>query len=226
VRFGLRDVRPASSITPVPARPRRGCFGCLGSLVWQLIVILVLGGILVIAVKGISAPWAFYLGGNFHILPYWAGWGRAHAKSGDYLFYVQIEPTSRGSKMYLETNLTGIAYVCTPRGENIRLRMGGGMRKHLNLSTDGEAIHLYMNYWPWNANFINDTSPRLEFRGHWQNPNLVMDDHSSIARAFQPDGTVYHGNGANRPYMTEIVPITFTAGPYSQYKAACSTAHR
>ena len=58
--------------------------------------------------------------------------------------------------MYLETNLTGDAYVCTPRGENIRLRLGGGMRKHLNLSTDGEAIHFYMNHWLWNASFVSD----------------------------------------------------------------------
>jgi hypothetical protein len=80
----------------VPARkPRRGCLGCLGSLVWQLAVLLLLGGILAGAVIGVFAPWAFYLGGKFHILPYWRGWGKAHAKSGDYLLYVQIQPTSR-----------------------------------------------------------------------------------------------------------------------------------
>jgi hypothetical protein len=146
----------------IPSRkPRRGCLGCLGSLVWQLAVVLVLGGILVVAVTGIFAPWAFYLGGKFHILPYWQGWGKAHAKSGDYLLFVYVGPTPRGSKMYLETNLSGAAYVCTPRGDNIRLHMGGGMRKHLNLLTDGEAIHLYMFYWPWNANFINDTPAQV-----------------------------------------------------------------
>jgi hypothetical protein len=190
------------------------------------VLVLALGGILVIATIGVFAPWAFYLGGNFHILPYWQGWGKAHAKSGDYFVYVMIEPTSRGSKMYLETNLSGTGYVCTPRGENIRLHLGGGMRKHLNLSTNGEAIHLYMNYWPWNANFINDTRPSLEFRGRWQNPNMVMNDGSSIGRSFEPDGSVYHGHGGNRPYITEIVPITFSPGSYSQYKAACDVAHR
>jgi hypothetical protein len=96
----------------------------------------------------------------------------------------------------------------------------------LNLSTNREAIHLYMNYWPWNANFINDTRPSLEFRGRWQNPNMVMNDGSSIGRSFEPDGSVYHGHGGNRPYITEIVPITFSPGSYSQYKAACDVAHR
>jgi hypothetical protein len=203
-------------------KPRRGCLGCLWQTLWQCTLILGLGAILLIAMTGLFYPWAFYLGGRFHILPYWQGWGKLHAKSGDYLLFVSFEPTPRGSKMYLETNLTGTAYVCTPRGERIRLRMGGGMRKHLKLSTDGEAIHLYMNYWPWNANFISDHNPSLEFRGHWQNPNLMMDDHSSIARAFQPDGSVYHGQGENRPYMTEIVPITLTWGSYSQFKQACA----
>ena len=115
-----------------PRKPRFGLVGCLG----QLLLILLLFAIGYVALLGVFAPWAFYLGGKFHIAPYWQGWGRAHAKSGDYLMFVRIEPTSKGSKMYLETNLGSTAYVCTPRGDNIRLKMGGGMRKHLNLSTD------------------------------------------------------------------------------------------
>jgi hypothetical protein len=35
------------------------------------------------------------------------------------------------------------------RGARSRMHLGGGMRKNLNLSTDGESISLYMNYWPW-----------------------------------------------------------------------------
>jgi hypothetical protein len=204
---------------------KKGRVGCLGCL-FQSAIALVLGIVLVMAMTGVFAPWAFYLGGKFHITPYWQGVGKAHAKSGDYLLFVRIGPTSRGSKMYLETNLTGIAYVCTPRGESIRLNLGGGMRKHLNLSTDGEAVHLYMHYWPWNANFINDTNPRLELRGQWRNPNLVMDDYSSIARAFQPDGTVYRGHDKNRPYMSEVVPITLVPGSYSDYAGACAATRR
>ena len=78
--------------------------------------------------------------------------------------------------MYLETNLTGNAFVCTPRGENIPLRLHGEMRKHLNLSTDGEAIHFSMSHVPWNAGFTGDRAPILSLRGHWRNPNLVMGD--------------------------------------------------
>lgn len=201
---------------------RVGCLGCLG----QVALTLVLGSILIIAITGVFYPWAFYLGGKFHLLPYWQGWGPLHAKSGNYVWFVRIEPTSRGSGMYLETNLTGTAYLCTPRGERIRFHMGGGMRKHLNLSTDGEAIHLYMNYSPWYRQFMSDRRPRLELRGHWRNPDLVMDDHGSISNAFEPDGSVYRGHLPNRPYSTEGVPVTFIPGSYSDFDNACAAAHR
>ena len=192
----------------------------MGCLV-QVALIFVAAGIGYLLLIAVFAPWAFYLGGNFHIMPYWQGVGKLHAKSGDYLMYVRIEPTSRGSKMYLSTNLSGDSYVCTPRGENIRLTLGGGMRKHLNLSTDGEAISLYMHRLAWNRLFVTDHRPSLELQGHWQNPNLVMDDKGSIGRAFDDDGTVHQGSNANRPYMREAVPVTFVPGTYSDYARAC-----
>lgn len=208
---------------PAQKKLRLGCLGCLG----QVAVILVLGLILVTAITGVLYPWAFYLGGKFHILPYWQGWGKLHANSGDYVLLVQMEPSPRGSRVYLSSDLRGLAYLCTPRGERIRLHLGGAMRAHLNLSTDGEAINLYVNYWPlWYGQFIADRRPSLDFRGHWQNPNLVMDDHGSISNAFQPDGSVYDGHDRNRPYSTEIVPITLVEGSYSQFNAACATVHR
>ena len=95
------------------------------------------------------------------------------------------------------------------------------MRKHPNLSTDGEKIHLYMHNWPWNGGFITDHRPSLELKGHWLNPNLVMDDDASIQRAFQADGSVYQGHDANHPYNGEVVPVTFYPGTYSDFEAAC-----
>jgi len=202
---------------------RRGCLGCLWQTLWQCTLVLVAGAILLTALTGLFYPWAFYLGGKFHILPYWQGWGKMHATSGDYVVFVQFEPTPRGSGMYLETNLTGRAYLCTPRGEFFRMHLGGGMRKHLNLNTDGEAIHLYMNNWPLlTGGFITDRRPSIEFRGHWKNPDLVMDDHSSLYRAFLPDGTVDRGQRPNRPYNGEVVPVTLANEPYSDFKAACA----
>ncbi len=210
---------PSKAFTTSASHKRR--FGCLGCI-WQTGLVLILGAVLLTALTGSFYPWAFYLGGKFHILPMWQGWGKAHAKSGDYLVWVSFEPTPRGSGLHLTSNLTGNAYVCTPRGERLPMHLGGDMRKHLNLSTDGEAIRLYMNYWPLlSGGFINDRRPYLEFRGNWRNPNMVMDDHGSIARAFEADGTVYKGHGGNRPYMQEVVPITFVQGPRSDFDHAC-----
>jgi hypothetical protein len=210
---------------PPRAKPRRGCLGCLGQLLWRSAVVLVLGMILVLAMTGVFYPWAFYLGGKFHIIPYWQGWGELHAKSGDYVLYVRFEPTPRGSRIIPHSNLKGVGYLCTPRGEEFRLHLGGSMRPHLNLSTDGEPIDLYMDYWPaLYGQFISDRRPSIEVRGHWKNPDLVMDDHSSIFRAFLPDGSVYHGHDPGRPYMGEVVPVTLVKGSYSEFEAACTAA--
>jgi hypothetical protein len=190
-------------------------------------LVLAVAFVFLTALTAVFYPWAFYLGGTFHILPMWQGWGKEHTKNGDYLIWVTFEPTTRGSGMYQQSNLTGTAYVCTPRGERLPMHLGGGMPKHLNLSTDGEPIRLYMDYWPLlTGGFIADHRPSLEFRGHWQNPKLVMDDHGSIANAFDPDGSVYRGHGSNRPYSTEGVPITFMQGPRSEFDQACAAQHR
>ena len=125
--------------------------------------------------------------------------------------------------MYAHSNLTGTAYLCTPRGEQFSMHLGGEMRPHLNLSTDGEAIHLYMNYWPlWTGQFVADHRPSLDFRGHWQNPNLVLDDHGSLANAFEADGTVYKGHDRNRPYATVGESFLLMEGPYADFRSACS----
>jgi hypothetical protein len=201
-----------------PQNPRsKPRLGCLGSLV----AFSVLGVVFLLALTAVFAPWGFYLGGKFHLIPYWQGWGKLHAKNGTYIVLVRFEPTSGGR---LNTYVKGVAYLCTPRGERFQLRLGGSMRRHLNLSTDGEAMRLWMYrrpYWGFNA----ERRPGIELRGKWQNPNLVMDDGGSISRAFQPDGRPYFGHDPNRPYASEIVPVTLTEGSTSEFNAACADPH-
>jgi hypothetical protein len=122
------------------------------------------------------------------------------------------------------SDLRGVAHLCTPRGERFRLNLIGNMRKHLNLSTDGEAIRLGMSYVRFGSSFSGDSRPSLELRGHWQNPNLVMDDNGSISRAFQPDGRVYEGHDRNRPYAQEVVQVRLHQGSSSEFEAACAAA--
>jgi len=101
------------------------------------------------------------------------------------------------------------------------------MRAHLNRSTDGEAIRLYMSYWPaLYGQFINDHRPSLKLQGRWQNPDLVMDDEASISHAFRPDGSVKRGDDRSAPSSNEMVPITLVRGSFSDYEAACATVNR
>jgi hypothetical protein len=200
-------------------KKRGGCFGCL----WQTLLVLLFGVVLLLAIDAVFAPWSFYLGGKFHIIPYWQGWGTLHAKSGDYPLFVRFEPSPRSSRMYPSSHVTGIGYLCTPRGERFRMSLGGDMRQHLNLSTDGEKMSLYLINWPaFTGQFLTDHRPSINLRGHWQNPNLVMDDTGSIFRGFLPDGRVYTGHDPNHPYTGEIVPITLKPGSYSEFEAACA----
>jgi hypothetical protein len=200
-------------------RSRFGCLGCLG----KLIVLLVLGAIVYLALIAVFEPWAFFLGGSFHINPQWQGWGRMHSKtSGDYVLFVRFEPRFGGNRsmVYAGSSLTGVGYLCTPRGERFRMKLSGGMRAHLHNSTDGEAVNLSMYNQPV-LHFLSDNRPSINVRGRWHNPNLVMDDHGSIWNAFQPDGRVYLGHESNRPYSSEIIPITLAPGSYSDFEAAC-----
>src|SRR5215469_7818779 len=172
-------ISPEKTRALARGKSRSGCLGGLGLVG----VLVVLGTVLLLAATAIFDPWAFYLGGKFHITPYWKGWGKLHGKSGDYLLYVLIQPDPRssGAVPHLDTALTGFAYLCTPHGEKFSLNLHGGMRKHLNRSTDGEAINLRMDNqtWyktAWYGTGTYDDSPRLFFSGYWRNPKLVMDD--------------------------------------------------
>lgn len=206
----------AASAVQKPARRGLG----LG----HAIVLLLLLGVVVGGVFVLSYTWAFYLGGTFHILPWWQAIGKAHAKGGDYIFYVWIAPQTRDVRAYLETNLTGNARLCTPRGEDIGLTLGGGMRKHLGTSTDGEAISLYLS----RVTLTNspEDEPNLQLKGHWRNPKLVMDDGGTIGKAFAPDGTVLRRAQTYGIHSSEVVPIVFSAGGFYEYKRACAAMRR
>lgn len=200
------------------ARAGRGCLGCF----WQLGLLLVIGCVFAVAVIGVFAPWGFYLGGKFHTLPYWQGWGEMHAKSGRYVLYVYFYPSPGGTHAIPAANLSGTANLCTPRHERFYMHLGGGMPRNPDLTKDGVPIELYMNNWSgWFPNIRQDHRPSIKFQGHWHNPNIVMDDDGSISNAFNDDGTVYRVHVPNRSYSTQIVPLTLKPGSYSDFERAC-----
>lgn len=207
-------------------RPRRGCFGCLLHMVWILLVGVAAAGVLYVGMQRVFYPWSFYLGGHGHWLPLWQGVGRMHTDHGDYTLYVYLEP-ARGGRTFNLPNFKGAGYLCTPRGERIRLFARAGMSEKTGIDSNGKMMSLrfYRHSLFGGINGDYEQPPKLYFRGKWQNPDLVMDDGGSLAAAFLPDGTVsknphkYYSKDA-----TNKTPIVFhEVDGWQAWRDDCST---
>jgi hypothetical protein len=201
---------------PIPApmpRPRKSGSGCLV----QVLAVLVLGMVLMLAIYAIVAPLGFFMGGRFHIYPQWTGCGKLHSNAaGDYVLYVSISPTTRGRGGRGGPRVNGRAVLCTQRGEKYNLRVGGDFGKTSGTNLQGKTAALYAyNY----SYFGGSNAPSLEFRGKWNNPDLVLDDQGSITRAFDPGGTLVT-NSHMRPYKQEVVPLTLHEGSRADFDAS------
>ena len=201
---------------PTPRKTSR--IGCLT----QLVLLFLLCGVAVVGVLALLAPWGFYMGGRFHLIPMWQGWGRLHSNSagGDYALYVWFWPDH--GKLRQLVYVQGGAVVCTPRGEKFNLTLGGTFDKPAGVDLNGQRVGFYMH----NRSVVRRTlgknlMPELELRGRWNNPDLVLDDQSSIQRNFDHDANLYP-DGKNRPYLGEVSPVTLHQGSKSDFEAACA----
>ena len=181
--------------------------GCLTRLLGILLIGIVAGSVLLVAMDRVFFPWAFYFGGHPHWLPLWAGKAQVHRSDGDYVIYFFIQPTTAGSRMYNLPTFRGTGFICTPRGQQYKLRAYAGMSEKTGTDTNGKtmSLQLYRRPWYWNFTGNWDHRPELQLRGTWQNPNLVMDDGGSFAAAFLPDGSLgktphsyYHSNSQDK----------------------------
>jgi hypothetical protein len=190
-----------------------GCFT-------RLVLILLFGVCAVLAIDAVFAPWSFFMGGRFHMIPMWQGWGRIHAPAGDYLLFIQMSPRT-GTRGV--AHVAGVGVLCTPRAQKFNLTLGADFEKHMGASTDGTHIYLYLHTRPgFFSSTASDTRPDLEFIGAWHNPDMVLDDHGSLSRAFKPDGTLYGLH--ERRGVQETLPLTIHEGSKSEFNSACSTA--
>jgi hypothetical protein len=183
-----------------------GCLGCLG----RLLALCVLGAVAAALIAAVFAPWSFFLGGHFHLLPIWEGTARLKASSGEYVLSFWISPQP-GGRTYNFPYFTGWARLCTPRGERYSLRVTGGMHEHPGTDTNGKDMHLEFYRRPWYYGLSGnwDRRPRLDLRGRWENPDLVMSDGGSLSRAFLPDGTLYQGPPQRQPAARETLRVVF-----------------
>ena len=192
--------------------------GCLGSLI-VVPLILALGYLAFIAA---AAPWSFFVGGAFHIVPGWRAWGRLHSPAeGDYLLWVQLLPDSPGRTTGL-TYMTGRAEICSPRGTILTLRLVGDMDRGTWLDIDGKrvSIHLFHRA-PFTGLFSAERRPRLDLHGEWRGPMLELDDRGTVSQAFTADGAPFLGPPARQPRTRWSGHITLRTGSHADFAAAC-----
>ncbi len=204
-----------------PPRKSRSCLGCIGPFL-GLLVLVPIGYLLIIAV---FAPWMYYLGGNFHLMPYWQGVGKFQAPSGDFTLYMFLsEPqTSRLGYPYISGN----AQLCTPRGELFRsLSVTVSFSsKGFGLNSNNQPLTIHIHNYGLAGSLNADYRPEFDLYGSWQSPNLVLEDHGSLASAFLSDGTAYSGPAAKQPSAGTNLSITLVPGSPAQFKAACQAGH-
>ena len=184
----MAPLRPG--VPAVGTRRRIGCLGgCLGTLLSGILILLIIGVPVTLGVVGLLAPWNFYFGGHFHLLAGWQGWGRLHdPQSGaDYDLWIRLQPTVprlRASPM------RGLAYLCTPRGERIRLSVGGSFLERHGVDLTGVPLHFYLHRYVafWGLN--GDPRPHLDLYGAFGDSVLNLEDRGSLMRAFAPDGAL------------------------------------
>ncbi|HJZ73807.1 MAG TPA: hypothetical protein VKE51_18830 [Vicinamibacterales bacterium] len=198
--------------------PPRLRLGCLPSLV----LILAVAALLFLATDAVFAPWSYFLGGRFHLLPLWQGAGTMHTASGDYVLELFISPEP-GGRTFNFPYFRGWGTLCTPRGERYSMRVSASMFDHPGVDTNGERMEITMYARPWNYSLTgSDGRPRLTFRGRWQNPNLVVDDGGTLSRAFLPDNTVYRGPASRQPPARETVSLVLHETPW-RWLSDCRT---
>ncbi len=207
---------------PVPRR--RGRLGCLG----RILAFLVLGAITILLIDAVFAPWAFFLGGRFHPLAFWQGWGRLHSLAGsDYVLFVRMWPKPRSR--HAQPAVMGTADLCTPLGARVSLRLRGSFldKDAWRLDSDERPMSLHLYTRPdFSFFFSTEGRPRFDLHGAWHNPDLVMDDHGSLSTAFLPDGRVYQGPSRDQPAARGSATVTLRAGSHSDFEAACRALAR
>lgn len=202
-----------------PPRKRGSCLSDIGKL-FGLLVLLSIGYLVVLAV---FAPWMYFLGGSFHLIPIWQGWGKLQAPSGDFTLYMYLSQprTTRLGYPYI----SGTAVLCTPRGEqfnNLHVNMSFS-NKGFGLNSNNQPVTIQIHHYGLSGSLNADYRPEFDLYGTWQNPNLVLEDHGSLASAFLSDGQVYVGAPANQPPAGKNLSIMLIPGTYSQFKAVCQT---
>ncbi len=193
---------------------------CLGDIV-KFFILLVLIAVGYLVVIGVFAPWTYYLGGGFHLMPVWQGWGTFQTPAGNYALYVFLS-RPEGSRLGI-SYMSGNAQLCTHGGQRFNYMhvIMTFSNKQSGLDTNNQPVTLNIYNFGAAGRLNDDHRPDFDLYGAWQNPNLVLEDHGSLTSAFQSDGIAYLGPPANQPPMGTNLSITLVPGNPAQFNAAC-----
>ena len=184
---------------------------------YKLLIGLAIPIALVAAFFAITAPWGFFLGGSFHFIPWWSGFGNIHVTTGkDYVVYVRLSPTFSGSTTAGETYLNGVGYLCTPSHARFRFSIAATMAKELSTDTRGQLIHLRLE----NSDG-SERRPSFDLYGTWGEGTLAVADRGTMGLAFNADGTPYEATAPNQAPSLSPMEFTLHEGSSSDFEAAC-----
>lgn len=182
--------------------------GCLGVLVFGLVLFLV--------VTAFLAPWAFHIGGQWTPASWW-GIGMLRTSAGyEYPLYIYLYPNFRStSRLRLNgqrpsSGLQGAGWLCSAQGVTQRLDLTGDIYgAYLNTDGNQMSIRLLDARKPFRINVQHRRY--FDLLGRWHGPQLVLQDDGGWERSFHPD-----------PHdPKERATVTFTSGSYADFKKLC-----
>ncbi len=158
-------------------------------------------------------PWAIHMGGQWTPLMLWTGTGKLVTASGTYPLLVTFGPFSHSSRLRLDGlrptgGVSGWAWLCTPEGTTIRLRLYGTIYGAWG-STDGALMQFRLNERIQNFPSIQDGG-YFDLFGHWHGPQLVLDDRSQWSAAFRSGLRIKHAS------------VTLSPGSKPDFTATCA----
>ena len=168
-------------------------------------------GALLCAFIVIAGPWVFHIGGRLTPLLTWTGSGTLRTKGGEYPLYVSMYPSSHFSRLHLDGQrptggLQGIGWLCTSRGVMQQLDLSGTIYNAWR-TTDGSLLSVRL----LGHRVIDVGQGRgfFDLYGHWQGPQLVMDDRHHPGERFRYGLSIEHAS------------VSLDYGSYSDFKATC-----
>lgn len=180
-------------------------------VLFQLLMLLLLGVTLVYGIALVIAPWAFHIGGRFTPMLMWQGSGKLHTRNGEYPFYLYFYPDSHFSRLRLDGKqptggVQGRGLLCTSPGIMQQLKLGGTIYGGWR-STEDSVIAFRLNEPIYIS--VGQRQGFFDLYGKFRGPELVMDGRNSWGERFQSGLRI------------EQASVTLDWGSYSDFKAVC-----